>query len=70
MIGALVLWAVLAAPSAFADEEAAAEDGGTFRVEKAEIDIGKLKAGEEGVFVFTFHNESERDVKILRAKPT
>jgi len=70
VIGALFLGAVLVGGAVLADETATADDEGTFRVEKSQIDIGTMQAGKEGEFVFVFHNGTERDVKILRAKPT
>ena len=54
-----------------------AEDGAekvaeqkTFRVENMTVNIGVVQAGTDGVAVFVFRNDTEKDVKILRAKPT
>lgn len=50
----------------------AAEDGAPekFRAEASVVDIGTVYAGSTGVAEFVFHNPTDRDVRILRAKPT
>ncbi len=40
------------------------------RVEKDHLELGKFLAGSEVVGTFVFHNDGDRPVKILRAKPT
>ena len=42
----------------------------TFRVEQESIDVGDVVVGQEGVGVFVFHNDGDKDVRILRAKPS
>ena len=56
---------------------AGAEDGvekaaeqKTFRVDNATVDLGVVRAGSDGVAVFVFTNDTDKDVKIIRAKPT
>ena len=41
-----------------------------FRVEEARLDLGTVKSGSEAVAVFTFHNTGDKDVRIIRAKPS
>lgn len=41
-----------------------------FSVEQADIDLGTVVAGQDAVATFVFHNETEKDVKIIRAKPS
>ena len=41
-----------------------------FRVEEPNLDIGRVIAGKTAVGTFVFHNDSEKDVRILRAKPS
>ena len=45
-------------------------EGKTFRVENKTIDLGVVRAGKDGVAVFIFRNDTDKDVKIIRAKPT
>ena len=40
------------------------------RVEKTHLELGKFIAGSEVTGTFIFHNDGDRPVKILRAKPT
>ncbi len=40
------------------------------RVEKAHLELGTFIAGSEVVGTFVFHNDGDRPVKIVRAKPT
>lgn len=42
----------------------------SFWVESTSVDIGKVKAGDDAVATFIFHNESDQPVKILKAKPS
>lgn len=42
----------------------------SFRVESAKIQLGTVAAGSDAVATFVFHNDSEKDVKIIRAKPS
>jgi len=41
-----------------------------FRVESDSIDLGTVMAGTDAVATFVFHNDSARDVRILRAAPS
>ena len=45
-------------------------DEKVFRVESKSIDLGTVQAGSDGIAVFEFHNGTDKDVKIIRAKPT
>ncbi len=48
----------------------AQQDEATFRVEPTEVDLGTIKAGTDAVATFTFHNDGDKEVKIIRAKPS
>lgn len=39
-------------------------------VEQHTVDLGEVKAGTVAEGVFRFHNPTDRDVKILSAKPS
>ncbi len=39
-------------------------------VEQHTVDLGEVKAGTVAEAVFQFHNPTDRDVKILSAKPS
>lgn len=41
-----------------------------FRVEKADIVLGTVVAGTDAVATFVFHNDTDKDVKIIKAKPS
>ncbi len=41
-----------------------------FRVEEANLKLGKITAGKDAVGTFVFHNGTDHDVKIIRAKPS
>ena len=41
-----------------------------FWVESTTVDVGTIRAGEDAVGTFVFHNETDKDVKIIRAKPS
>ena len=47
-----------------------ASKGKTFRVENSTVDLGVVRAGQDGVAVYIFKNDTDKDVKIIRAKPT
>ena len=65
----LIMGAAVMCPvtPAGADGEAVAP---AFRVEQKAIDLGDVTAGQEKRAVFTFHNDGDGDVRILRAKPS
>jgi len=41
-----------------------------FRAEHANLKIGKIPAGQDAVGKFIFHNDTDHDIKIIRAKPS
>ena len=41
-----------------------------FRVDAPQLDVGDVRAGSEAVAIFKFHNDGEKDVRIIRAKPS
>lgn len=62
---------VLAVTVVVAVDRVEAETAGpTFTVENPKIDIGEIKAGDEAVATFVFHNNGTEDVKIIKAKPS
>jgi len=52
-----------------AAQEAATPPAG-LTVEEHTIDLGEVKAGTVAEAVFQFHNPTDREVKILSAKPS
>ncbi len=61
------------APMVGAEEEAKAEPEAKakgFWVENASIDLGKIAAGQDAVATFIFHNDTDKEVKIIKAKPS
>jgi hypothetical protein len=68
VVGALAVASVVPIAHAEQQEGEAAAPG--FRVEKADIDLGTIVAGDEAVATFVFHNDTDKDVKIIRAKPS
>lgn len=67
-----IVIAVLLVSVAFSVQAQVGESGidSSFRVEEPNLDIGRVIAGETAVGTFVFHNNSETDVRILRAKPS
>lgn len=61
--------AVLAA-SLFVTEATAADVPPTFRVESAALEVGPVTAGNTAAATFVFHNDGDREVRILRAAPS
>jgi hypothetical protein len=49
---------------------AADDENRGFWVEETNIQTGKVTAGDEVTGTFVFHNASDADVKIIRAKPS
>ena len=65
----LLLTSLALVGAAFADE-GAGDDTPRLTVEKAEVDLGDVKAGQDAVAVFVLHNHGREPVKIIRAKPS
>jgi hypothetical protein len=42
----------------------------TFSVESTQLDVGPVTAGKTAAATFVFHNDSDREVRILRAAPS
>jgi len=42
----------------------------SFRVEQADLDLGRVRAGEIASATFVFRNDGPSDVHILRAAPS
>jgi len=62
--------AVVLAASLFVTEATTADLAPTFRVESASLEVGPVTAGSTAAATFVFHNEGDRDVRILRAAPS
>jgi hypothetical protein len=58
----MVVWSV--------GTSAADDENRGFWVEETNIQTGKVIAGEEVSGTFVFHNDTDADVKIIRAKPS
>jgi hypothetical protein len=65
----VALVALLATPLLVVADETPA-DQPSFRVEKVNLELGKIKAGEVAEATFVFHNDGDQAVKIIRAKPS
>ena len=44
------------------------EEAPLLRVEEAKLDLGTIRAGDDAVGTFIFHNDGEEPVKIIRAR--
>ncbi len=67
----IVLLVLAVAGPAVADNGAEkASEQKAFTVENSKVDIGVVAAGTDGIAVFVFKNNTDKDVKIIRAKPT
>lgn len=52
-------------------DTADAQTGGpALTVENPRIDLGLIKAGATATGTFVFHNSGDKDVKIIKAKPS
>ena len=54
------------------EAKAAEENTGAapiMKLEKTQIDLGKITQGDEAVATFTIKNEGKGDLRILKAKP-
>jgi len=54
----------------YAETEQADKGAKGFWVEKAHIDIDPVAAGTDAVATYTFHNDTDKEVKIIKAKPS
>jgi hypothetical protein len=64
--------AMSGSPAVLAQEggDAAVDAPKGFWVEEASLDLGTVAAGTDAVAVFTFHNDTGKEVRILKAKPS
>lgn len=53
-----------------AQTELAEEVSKGFWVEKTHIDLDPVSAGTDAVATFVFHNDTAKEVKIIKAKPS
>lgn len=67
LAAALMLMAFAVNLPAQVDDEGA---DSTFRVEEASVHVGRVIAGNDITGTFVFHNDSDKEVKIIRAKPS
>lgn len=68
--GAVMLLLLGLGGVAWSDDAAASADQKKFRVEQETVDAGVVLAGREAEAVFVFHNDGDKPVNILKAKPT
>ncbi len=61
---------VLAVASVALTEQEKEEAAPVFRVENANLQLGTVVAGQDAVATYVFHNDTEHDIKIIRAKPS
>jgi hypothetical protein len=61
---------VFCAASLWVNDGATADAPPTFWVESSQLEIGPVTAGSMAVAEFTFHNEGDADVHIVRAAPS
>lgn len=66
-VGTLALALLLLASVTAGEGERGA---GSFRVEEAELDLGRVTAGELATATFVFRNDSPTEVRILKAAPS
>ena len=68
---ATVLFVSVALPVAVFGETDLAEKGVKgFWVEEADLDLGTVSAGTDAVGTYIFHNDTGKEVKIIKAKPS
>jgi hypothetical protein len=65
---AVVAFGVAIACAAWTTADEPVDSG--FKVESARIDLGEVVSGTEKVATFVFENDTDADVRILRAKPS
>ncbi len=51
-------------------EPAPGKDAKGFWVEEANIELDSVAAGTDAVGTFIFHNDTDKEVKIIKAKPS
>ena len=63
---------VLAALSSWVHAETEPAEKGVkgFWVEEADLDLGSVPAGSDAVGTYVFHNDTAKEVKIIKAKPS
>ena len=54
----------------FAETGQAEEAAKGFWVEEANIELESIAAGTDAVGTFIFHNDTDKEVKIIKAKPS
>ncbi len=66
----MALMVLSAAAATFSFSKTTQPKESSFRVDKAKVDLGNIKAGTDAVATFVFKNSGDVPVKILRAKPS
>ncbi len=61
---------VAVSSAVYAETEQAEKGAKGFWVEKAHIDIDPVAAGTDAVATYVFHNDTDKEVKIIKAKPS
>ena len=50
--------------------EQGSPSGTALRVDETTVDAGEVFAGRQAIATFVIHNDGDRDIRILRAKPS
>jgi len=66
----LILVVLITTMIAFGERTDVQAAGPELSVENTRIDLGEIKAGNDAVATFVFHNSGSSDVKIIKAKPS
>ena len=72
VVGALLVagWSGLAAAQEPTPEAKVEKPVAVLRAEQVSLDLGTVRAGQDAVGTFVFHNDGAQVVKIIRAKPS
>ncbi len=66
----VLITAVFVSSMVFAETEQTEKAAKGFWVEEANIELESVAAGTDAVGTFIFHNDTDKEVKIIKAKPS
>ena len=69
LVAVLIVTATLSSV-VFAEGESAEKGVKGFWVEEANLDLGTISAGTDAIGTYVFHNDTNKEVKIIKAKPS
>ena len=69
-LATVIICVVALSSVVFAETEGADEGAKGFWVEEADIELESVAAGTDAVGTFIFHNDTDKEVKIIKAKPS